>query len=52
MVDVDSERLSASADDCSSTTSGNEMSKLIESLANDGDLHEDPDEIWQRPNIG
>ena len=39
-------------DDTSSTASACETSKLLESLANDVELQEDPDEIWQRPNVG
>lgn len=52
VTDVDSDQTSAYADDCSSTASGCETSKLMESLTNDVELQEDPDEIWQRPNIG
>ena len=52
VTDADSDQTSTYADDCSSTASGNETSKLMESLVNDVETHEDPDEIWQRPNFG
>ncbi len=52
VIDVDSDQNSTCADDCSSTTSANETSKLMESLMNDVEQQDDPDEIWQRPHFG
>ncbi|CAB4038255.1 A-kinase anchor 10, mitochondrial, partial [Paramuricea clavata] len=52
VTDVDSDRTSTCADDCSSTASTSETSKLMESLVNDVEPLEDPDEIWQRPHFG
>ena len=50
VTDVDCDQ--TSVDDCSSTTSANETAKLMESLVDDMDPHDDPDEIWQRPHFG
>ena len=51
VMDYDSDHTSTCADDCSSTASTSETSKLMESLVNDVEAHDDPDEIWQRPHF-
>ena len=52
VTDIDSDHTSTCADDASSTASASETSKLMESLVNDVEAHDDPDEIWQRPQFG
>lgn len=52
VTDIDSDQTSTCADDASSTASTSETSKLMESLVNDVEAHDDPDEIWQRPHFG
>ncbi|XP_028400711.1 A-kinase anchor protein 10, mitochondrial-like [Dendronephthya gigantea] len=52
VTDIDLDQTSTCADDCSSTASAGEAAKLMESLVNDAEAHEDPDEIWQRPHFG
>ena len=52
VTDIDLDQTSTCADDCSSTASAGETAKLMESLVNDVEAHEDPDEIWQRPHFG
>ncbi|XP_046841261.1 A-kinase anchor protein 10, mitochondrial-like [Xenia sp. Carnegie-2017] len=50
VTDVESDRTSICADECSSTTS--DTMRMMESLGNEMDPLEDPNEIWQRPHVG